>query len=82
MGGSDKLMTTIDGRPLLAWTLDAMAAAPAVARIVVVVAPDGSPRSAAATWLPGSSPRWWPVAIAVRPRSPRVWRHVGSAAIG
>ena len=36
MGGTDKLAAEIGGRPLLAWTLDALAASPAVGRIVVV----------------------------------------------
>ena len=36
MGGVDKLTATVNGRPLLAWTLDALAASPVVARIVVV----------------------------------------------
>ena len=36
MGGADKLAAEIGGRPLLAWTLAALAAAPAVGRIVVV----------------------------------------------
>ena len=38
MGGLDKLAVEIGGRPLLAWTLDALAAAPEVARVVVVTA--------------------------------------------
>ena len=39
MAGHDKLRAAIGGRPLLAWTLDALASAPVVERIVVVVAP-------------------------------------------
>ena len=38
MGGIDKLAALVHDRPLLAWSLDAIAAAPAVDRIVVVVA--------------------------------------------
>jgi 2-C-methyl-D-erythritol 4-phosphate cytidylyltransferase/2-C-methyl-D-erythritol 2,4-cyclodiphosphate synthase len=38
MGGLDKLAVRLGGRPLLAWTLDALASAPIVERIVVVVA--------------------------------------------
>lgn len=54
MGGADKLAAEIDGRPLLAWTLAALAAVPAVGRIVVVTAPDRRAEVAAAKWLPGS----------------------------
>ena len=36
MGGTDKLAVEIGGRPLLAWTLDALAASPVVDRIIVV----------------------------------------------
>ena len=52
MDGTDKLAAEVGGRPLLAWTLDAVAASPRVARIVVVTA---APRVAAirdAAWLP------------------------------
>ena len=40
MGGTDKLAAEIGGRPLLAWTLDALAAAAGVGRIVVVTSAD------------------------------------------
>jgi len=40
MSGVDKLAASVGGRPLLAWTLDAVAAAPAVDRLVVVTASD------------------------------------------
>ena len=40
MGGVDKLAAPIDGRPLLGWTLDALAEAPVVARLVVVTSSD------------------------------------------
>ena len=36
MGGVDKLLATVGGRPLIEWTLDAFAKAPIVSRIVVV----------------------------------------------
>jgi 2-C-methyl-D-erythritol 4-phosphate cytidylyltransferase/2-C-methyl-D-erythritol 2,4-cyclodiphosphate synthase len=54
MEGTDKLAVELGGRPLLAWALDALAAAPEVARIVVVTATERVPDVAAATWLPGS----------------------------
>ena len=38
MAGVDKLMAEIGGRPLLAWTLEACAAAPCVERVVLVAA--------------------------------------------
>src|ERR1019366_172522 len=40
MAGSDKLMAQIGGRPLLAWTLERLAAAPEIDRIVVGQATD------------------------------------------
>lgn len=52
MGGVDKLMAPIGGRPMLAWTLDAIAAAPAIERIVLVTAPSRVEEIAAAPWLP------------------------------
>ena len=52
MGGSDKLAATIDGRPLLAWTLASLTAAPEVERIVVVTATERLAEVAAAGWLP------------------------------
>jgi len=54
MGGTDKLVAELAGRPLLAWALDALAAAPEVARIVVVAAPGRVAGVAAAPWLPAS----------------------------
>jgi 2-C-methyl-D-erythritol 4-phosphate cytidylyltransferase/2-C-methyl-D-erythritol 2,4-cyclodiphosphate synthase len=54
MGGRDKLMTPIGGRPLLAWTLAAIAAAPEVERIVLVVAAGAVGRIRAADWLPAT----------------------------
>ena len=52
MNGQDKLAARIGDRPLLAWTIDAIAAAPGVARLVVAVAPDRVAETAAAPWLP------------------------------
>jgi 2-C-methyl-D-erythritol 4-phosphate cytidylyltransferase/2-C-methyl-D-erythritol 2,4-cyclodiphosphate synthase len=54
MGGQDKLAVEIGGRPLLAWTLDALAAAPQVARVVLVTAGERREALAAAPWLPAS----------------------------
>ena len=54
MGGTDKLAAEIGGRPLLAWTLAALDAAPGVARIVVVTASHRRSEVAAADWLPAS----------------------------
>lgn len=52
MGGLDKLTAIVAGRPLLAWTLDAVAAASSTRRIVVVAAADRVTELQAATWLP------------------------------
>lgn len=52
MGGIDKLATPIGGRPLLAWTLDALAAATSTERIVLVVAPARVDEVRSAAWLP------------------------------
>jgi 2-C-methyl-D-erythritol 4-phosphate cytidylyltransferase / 2-C-methyl-D-erythritol 2,4-cyclodiphosphate synthase len=52
MGGDDKLAVEIDGRPLLAWTLAALAAAPEVGHMVVVTAAERHAEVAAADWLP------------------------------
>ena len=52
MGGPDKLVAQIGGRPLLAWTLDALARSTTVARIVVVVAAAKIPEIAGSAWLP------------------------------
>jgi 2-C-methyl-D-erythritol 4-phosphate cytidylyltransferase/2-C-methyl-D-erythritol 2,4-cyclodiphosphate synthase len=54
MAGDDKLRAPVGGRPLLAWTLEALAASPLVARIAVVVAPDRVDELAAAGWLPAA----------------------------
>jgi 2-C-methyl-D-erythritol 4-phosphate cytidylyltransferase/2-C-methyl-D-erythritol 2,4-cyclodiphosphate synthase len=52
MGGSDKLAAQIGGRPLLAWTLDALARSTSVARIVVVTVAANVAEIAGAAWLP------------------------------
>jgi 2-C-methyl-D-erythritol 4-phosphate cytidylyltransferase/2-C-methyl-D-erythritol 2,4-cyclodiphosphate synthase len=52
MGGPDKLLAPIGGRPLLAWTLEALAREPAVERIVVVTAAERVAEIRAAPWLP------------------------------
>ena len=51
MGGLDKGAALLLGRPLLAWTLDALAAARWVRRVVVVDAPDRADRLAAEPWI-------------------------------
>lgn len=52
MGGEDKLAAEIGGRPLLAWTLDALAASPAVGRMIVVTSAERRAALADASWLP------------------------------
>ncbi|HKG55696.1 MAG TPA: 2-C-methyl-D-erythritol 2,4-cyclodiphosphate synthase [Candidatus Limnocylindrales bacterium] len=52
MDGIDKVWAEVGGRPMLARTLDAIAAAASVARIVVVVAPEQLDGTKSATWLP------------------------------
>lgn len=51
MGGVDKLGYLIGGRPLLAWSIDALAAVEAVERIVVVTSAERQAALRAATWL-------------------------------
>jgi 2-C-methyl-D-erythritol 4-phosphate cytidylyltransferase/2-C-methyl-D-erythritol 2,4-cyclodiphosphate synthase len=52
MDGTDKLTAELAGRPLLAWTLEAIAATPGVERIVVVTSTERVADVAAAAWLP------------------------------
>lgn len=52
MDGIDKLTAALAGRPLLAWTLDAIAGTVEVERIVVVTAPDRVADVARSPWLP------------------------------
>src|SRR5512138_949111 len=51
MAGVDKLAVDVAGRPLLAWSIDALAAAPVVERIVVVTARERVASIEAAPWL-------------------------------
>jgi 2-C-methyl-D-erythritol 4-phosphate cytidylyltransferase / 2-C-methyl-D-erythritol 2,4-cyclodiphosphate synthase len=52
MDGIDKLLAPIAGRPMLAWTLDAIAASPVVERIVVVASAANVETIGGAAWLP------------------------------
>ena len=54
MGGADKQLALVGGRPLLAWTLDAVAASPRVDRLILVTAPERVGAFRNASWL---SPR-------------------------
>lgn len=54
MDGLDKVTVSIGGRPLLAWTLDAIAATPGLGRLVVAVAPERVAEISAVAWLPPS----------------------------
>ena len=74
MGGTDKLAVEIGGRPLLAWTLAALAAAPAVGRIVVVTAGSGVADVRPLTGCRARSSPWSRVATAARNRWPRASR--------
>lgn len=52
MGGADKLLVELGGRPLLAWTLAALAAAPEIERVVVVTSRELQAQIVGAPWLP------------------------------
>lgn len=52
MDGADKLAAELGGRPLLAWTLAAFAAAPEIERLVVVTSEERRADIAGAPWLP------------------------------
>jgi 2-C-methyl-D-erythritol 4-phosphate cytidylyltransferase/2-C-methyl-D-erythritol 2,4-cyclodiphosphate synthase len=52
MDGADKLAAELGGRPLLAWTLAAFAAAPEVERVIVVTTAERRAAVAGASWLP------------------------------
>jgi 2-C-methyl-D-erythritol 4-phosphate cytidylyltransferase/2-C-methyl-D-erythritol 2,4-cyclodiphosphate synthase len=54
MAGRDKLAALIGDRPLLAWTLERLAAAAEVRRIVVVTSTERLPEIRRAAWLPAS----------------------------
>lgn len=51
MGGVDKLGATLAGRPLLAWSVESMAAARSVRRVVVVAAANRVQELSEADWL-------------------------------
>lgn len=52
MGGVDKVLAPVGGRPLLAWSIDALAASPHIDRIVLVTAPERVADVQRADWLP------------------------------
>src|SRR6185295_8214122 len=52
MDGRDKVMARIGDRPLLAWTLAAIAAAPGIERVVLAVSPERLAETNGAAWLP------------------------------
>ncbi|HTG41271.1 MAG TPA: 2-C-methyl-D-erythritol 2,4-cyclodiphosphate synthase [Methylomirabilota bacterium] len=52
MGGTDKLNHEIGGRPLLAWSIDALTVVPEIERVVVVTAADRVAELRGAPWLP------------------------------
>ena len=52
MGGTDKLSHEIAGRPLLAWSIDALTVVPEIERVVVVTAADRVAEIRSASWLP------------------------------
>ncbi len=51
MGGPDKLELTIAGRPILRWTVEALAAAPEIDAVIVVTAADRVEELRAIPWL-------------------------------
>lgn len=51
MGGRDKLLEPIGGRPVLAWALRAMADAPSVSRLILVTAGDRVAQMGARPWV-------------------------------
>jgi len=52
MDGIDKMLVPIAGRPMLAWTLEALAASPVVGRMVVVASAGNIAEISGAPWLP------------------------------
>jgi 2-C-methyl-D-erythritol 4-phosphate cytidylyltransferase/2-C-methyl-D-erythritol 2,4-cyclodiphosphate synthase len=54
MGGTDKLFEDLGGRPLLAWSIDAMADAESVRDVVVVARVDRVSELASQPWLRGA----------------------------
>ncbi len=77
MGGIDKITAPMAGRPLLAWTLDGLAATSNLGSLVVVVSPERTDelqrapwlRAAGATVVPGGGRRQESVAAGVRATS-------------
>ena len=57
MAGIDKLQATLLGRPLLAWTLDALRAATSTRTLVLVAAPDRVEQMAAFPWVASTEAR-------------------------
>ncbi len=74
MGGVDKLRADLAGRPVLAWSIAALRAAPSVRDVIVVGAADGTDALAAEPWIraagarvvPGGARRQDSVAAGVR----------------
>jgi 2-C-methyl-D-erythritol 4-phosphate cytidylyltransferase/2-C-methyl-D-erythritol 2,4-cyclodiphosphate synthase len=54
MGGQDKLSQLVGDRPLLAWSIEALTAVPAIERVVVVTAPERVGEVRTAEWLPAT----------------------------
>ena len=54
MGGVDKALIPIAGKPTLRWSLDSFAATPGVRRIVIVTAKDRVATYAALPWVPSA----------------------------
>lgn len=52
MDGVDKLASEVGGRPLLGWTLAALASAPEIDRLVIVTSTERREEVATAAWLP------------------------------
>lgn len=88
MGGTDKLAAPLAGRPVLAWSVAALAASPLVERIVVVRSAEqaGGPRPA---WLPdkvvgvvgGGARRQDSVAAGIRALSPELGPSEGAGRV-
>lgn len=87
MAGLDKLEASLDGRPVLRWAVEGVAASPAVRRVVVVAAPARVHALARASWLrrlgalvvPGGARRQESVAAGVaHTSSPVVLVHDGA----
>jgi 2-C-methyl-D-erythritol 4-phosphate cytidylyltransferase / 2-C-methyl-D-erythritol 2,4-cyclodiphosphate synthase len=87
MDGVDKLEASLDGRPVLRWAVEGVAASPSVRRVVVVVAPQRAEALEQAPWLrrlgavivPGGARRQDSVAAGVaHASSPVVLVHDGA----